>query len=106
MGHRIGTHLPGNFHQTAGNQGASQGRGEGVAPLVEGIGPNGWKREFGDEGFNQITHDRLASAGIEGLLTNRLQLIALAQVGSEGDHLLHAPFLHQIGNADAGVDPA
>ena len=106
MGHRIGTHLPGNVHQTAGNQGASQGRGKGIAPLVESIGPNGGKGEFGDEGFNQIIHDRLAGAGVEGLLTNRLQLIALAQIGSKGNHLLHAPFLHQIGNADAGVDPA
>ena len=30
----------------------------------------------------------------------------LAQVGREGDHLLHAPLVLEIGNADAGVHTA
>ena len=106
VGHRIGPHFPGDLHQPAGNQGPGQGRAEGIAPLVESIGPDRREGEFGDEGFDQVSHNRLAGAGIERLAANRLELIPLAQVGGEGDHLLHSPFLLQIGDADAGVHPA
>ncbi len=106
MGHGIGTHLPGDLHQTPGDQGPGQGRGEGVAPLIEGVGADGGEGEVNDEGLNQVAHNRLAGTGIERLLANRLQLIPLAQVGREGDHLLHAPLIQQIRDADAGVHPA
>ena len=106
MGHRIGTHLPGHLHQPPGDQRAGQGGGQRIATLVEGIGADGGEGELGDEGFNQVAHDRLAGAAVEGLAANRLELIALTEVGGEGDHLLHAPFLLEIGDADTGVDAA
>ena len=56
MGHCIGAHLPGNLHQSARNQGPGQGGAEGITALIQGVGPDRWKRKFGDEWFDQITN--------------------------------------------------
>ena len=106
MGHRIGAHLTGNLHQSACDQGPRQGSAEGITALIQGVGPDRWKRKFGDEWFDQITNQRLAGAGIQCLLANRFKLIPLTQVGSKGDHLLHAPLVFEIRNADAGIHSA
>ena len=106
MGHRIGAHLPGHLHQPACDQGAGQGSGERIAALVERIGPDGGEGELTDERIDQIVHQGAAGAGGEGLEADGLELVALAEIGGEGDHLLHPPFPHQVGNADAGVDTA
>ena len=98
--------LPGQLHQAPGNQGPGQGGGKRIAALIEGVGPDGGEGKFRDEGFDQVGHDRLAGAGIKRLLANWLQFIALAQVGGEGDHLLHPPFLDQIRDTNAGIHPA
>ena len=77
VGHRIGAHLTGNLNQSPRDQGPGQGCGEGIAAFIEGVSPNSREGEFGDEGLDQVAHDRLAGPRIERLLTNRLQLVAL-----------------------------
>ena len=106
MGHGISTHLTGHLHQSTGDQGPSQCRGEGVATLIQRIGANRREGELLNKGLNQIPHQRLTRTGIQGLLTNRFQLIPLAQVSSKGDDVLHTPLLLQVWNADAGIHPA
>ena len=106
MGHCISTHLTGHLHQSASDQRPRQCCGEGVAPLVQRVSADGREGELFDEGLNQIPHQRLTRAGIQRLLTNRFQLIALAEISGEGDDLFNTPFLLQIGNADAGIHPA
>ena len=105
MGHGVGAHLTGHLHQASGNQRPSQGGGQGIAPLVKGVGPNRREGELLNERLNQITHQRLTGSSIKSLLTNRLQLIALTEISREGDHLLHSPLLLQVGDADTGIHP-
>ena len=106
MGHGIGAHLPGHLHQASGDQRSSQGGRQGIATLIEGIGPNGWKRKLANEGFDQIFHPGLTGAGIQGLETDRLEFIALAEIGGQGDHLFDPPLPLEVGNANTGVDAA
>ena len=60
VGHRIGAHLAGNLHKSPRDQGPGQGCGEGIAAFIEGVSPDSREGEFGDEGLDQVTHDRLA----------------------------------------------
>ena len=106
VGHGISSHLAGHLHQATGNQGPGQGGGEGVTALIESVGADRGKGELSDERFDQVTHDRLAGTGIEGLAADRLKLIPLAQVRGEGDHLVHTPLLQEVRDADTGVDTA
>ena len=106
MGNGIRTHLPCHLNQSPGNQGTRQGRGQGIATLVQSIRTDRGEGEFLDERLNQVAHKRLTRACIQSLLTNRLQFITLTKIRRKGDHLLHTPLLHQIGDADAGIHSA
>ena len=103
MGDSIGTHFPGHFHQALRDQRPRQGRGEGVTAFVKGVGTNRRKGEILDKRLDQISHQRLTGTGIQRFLTNRLQLIALAEISGKGDHILNTPFLLEVWDADTGI---
>jgi hypothetical protein len=77
-----------------------------VSAFIESIGSNRWKSEVFDEGLNQISNKRLTGPSVKGFLTNGLQFIPLAQIGRKGNHVFHSPFLLEVGNANAGINPA
>ena len=55
--------------------------------------------------MDQIAHQRLTRSCIQCLLADWFQLIALPEISRKSDHLLNAPLLFQVGDANAGIHP-
>ena len=88
----------------AGDQRARQGRAEQVAVLVDGVAGHRREDEVGDELFLQVFDVDLGGAGGARPLGDGGEVLALADVGDEGDHLV-AALLEDLEDA-GGVEPA
>ncbi|MCY1541325.1 hypothetical protein D9M68_770100 [compost metagenome] len=104
VGHRLGALGMGDAHQVPGDQWPAQGRGHGVAPLVEGAGAQGRENVVAQVLLAQVFDEHLAGAAGQGLGADRREVLGLAQVGAEGDHLGLVVLL-QPAQGDRRVEP-
>ena len=105
MGDRVGALLQRDVDLSARDERTRDGCPQQVAALVDGVGPQHGKDEVADEFLAQIDDVDPDRARPERLLADRQQLLALTEVGTEGDHLA-AVALDEPAQADGGVEPA
>ncbi|VXC69819.1 hypothetical protein SPHINGOAX6_40046 [Sphingomonas sp. AX6] len=107
MRNRIGTDFARNLDQALGNQRPCDRGTEQVQPFVQRIGAHHREDEIADEFLAQIVD--IDVLGLHphhlGLGARGLQLLALPQIGGEGDDLAVIILLEPFQD-DAGVEPA
>ena len=84
--------LVGDLDQPLGDQRPGDGRAEQVFALVDGIGAEHGENEIPDELLAQVVDVDFLDAHGLGLGAGRLDLLALADVGGEGDHFTAVGF--------------
>ena len=105
VGHGVGA-LPGrDLDLSAGDQRAGDRRAEQVRALVDRVGPQHREDEVPHELLPEVHDVDGRRAGAQRLLADRQQLLALAEVGAERDHLA-AVALDQPAEDHRGVEPA
>jgi hypothetical protein len=82
----IRTRLGSNLDQPLGDKRTGNRRTQKVDAFIKCIGPEHREYEIGDELLAQVLDVDFLDAQHLGLAPRRLQLITLAEVGSEGDH--------------------
>ena len=87
-----------------GDQRPRNGGAEQVEPFVESICPEHGKHVIAHEILAQILDIDLPDAKQFRLLTRRLKLLALAEIGGKGHHLATVGHLQPFQN-DRGVEP-
>jgi hypothetical protein len=87
VGDGIGAGLGGDLDQALGDQRPGDGGAEQIFALVDGVGAEHRVDEVAHELLAQVLDEDLLDAGGLGLGAGRLHLLALADVGGEGDHL-------------------
>ena len=105
MGHGIGVDHLGDLDLALGDQRPGDARSEEIGPLIQGVGAKHRKHEVPDELLAQILDEDLLDAEQLRLLPRRLELLALADVGGEGDDLAAIGLLQPAEN-DGGVQTA
>ena len=103
--HRIGAGLARDLDLALGDQRPRDRGAEQVLPFVERVGAEHRKDEIADELLAQIVDEDLAHPHHLGLPARRLQLLALAEIGGEGDDLAAIGLL-QPAQDHRGVEPA
>ena len=105
VGNRIGAGFARDLDLPPGDERPRDGGAEQVDALVDGVGPEHGEDVVAHEGLAQVLDADVAHAERLGLGTRRLQLLALADVGGEGDDLAAVGLL-QPAQDDRGVEPA
>ena len=105
MGDRVGADLLGDLDLPLGDQRAGDAGAEQVLPLVQRIGAEHREDEVADERLAQIVDEDFLDAEHLGLAARRLELLALAEIGGEGDDLAAVGGL-QPAQDHAGVEAA
>ncbi len=93
----------GYVHHQLGDEGAAQGGGEGVVPLVDRAGGQGREGEVADEEVLTVPPERLGGAGGGGPLLQDIEVLLRPHVDVEGDDLV-ASLLSQPFDGHAGVE--
>jgi hypothetical protein len=103
VGYRIGTDLLGDLDLALGDQRARDAGAEQILALVDRIGAKHREHEVAHELLAQIVDEDLFHAELLGFGSCRLQLLALADVGGEGDDLAAVVVLQPLQD-DGGVE--
>ena len=112
--HRIGAHLTRDLDLALGDQRPRDRRAEQIQPLIQRVGAHHREHVIAHELLAQIVDKDMLRlhAGRLGLLARGLELLALAEIGGEGDDLtligLLQPFQDHAGvqSARIGEDDA
>ena len=105
MGDGIGADLAGDLDLAFGDQRPRDRGAEQVGAFIERVGAKHREDEVAHELLAQIVDKDLASAEQLGLAARRFELLALAQIGGEGDDLAAIGLL-QPAQDHRGVEPA
>ncbi len=105
VGDRVGADRVGDLDLALGDQRPRDRGAEEIFALVERIGAEHREDEIAHEFLAQIVDEDLLDAHRLGLAPRRLQLLALADIGGEGDDLAAIGLL-QPAQDDRGVEPA
>ena len=92
MGDGIGAGRLGDLDQALGDQRPGDRGAEQIDALVERVGPEHREDEIAHELLAEIFDEDLLDAEHLGLLARRLELLALAEIGGEGDDLARHRF--------------
>ncbi len=105
--HRVGADLLGDLDLLLGDQRAGDRGAEQVDALVERVRPEHREHVVADEFLAQVLDENVALLDTQHqrLAAGRLQLLALAEVGREGDHLRLVGLLQPLQD-DRGVEAA
>ena len=105
VGHRVGAGLARDLDLALGDQRPRDRRAEQVLAFIDRVGAKHGKNEIAHEFLTQIVDVDLLHAGRLRLRPRRLQLLALADVGGEGDDLAAIHILQPVQD-DRGVEAA
>ena len=107
VGDRVGTDLLGNLDLLLGDERTRNRGAEQVLPLIDGIGAKHREDVIAHEFLAQILDKDIFALDAEqqGLRPRRLQLLPLAEIGGEGDHLAAISGLQPLQD-DGGVQAA
>ena len=97
--------LPGDFDEMLGDQRPGDRGAEQIEPLIQRVGAEHREHEIAHEFLAHVADVDLLDAEQLGLLARRLQLVALTEIGGEGDDF-GAEFGLQPFEDDRGVEPA
>ena len=103
VGDGIGLLLAGDLDQPLGNEGPCNGGAQQVLALIDGVGPKHREDEVSDEFLAEVFDVDLLHTKLFGLLPGGLKLLALADVGGEGDDLAAVLVLQPLED-DRGVE--
>ena len=107
MGDGVGAGLLGDLDEVLGDHRAGDRGAEQILALIERVGAEHREDEIAHEFLAHVDDADVLDAEHLGLLAGRLELLALAEVGREGDDLalvvLLQPFEHDGGVETAGV---
>ena len=105
MGDGIGADLAGDLDLPLGDQRTRDRGAEQVGALIERVGAKHREDKVAHELLAQIVDKDLAGAEQFGLAPRRFELLALAEIGGEGDDLAAIGLL-QPAQDHRGVEPA
>ena len=105
MGHGVGAGRLGDLDLPLGDQRPGDRGAEQIDALVERVRPEHGEDEIAHEFLAEILDEDLLDAEHLGLLPRRLELLALAEIGSEGHDLAPIGLLKPFQD-DRGVEPA
>ena len=105
MTDRVGAGLLRDLDLALGDQRPGDRGAEQIDALVERVRPEHGEDEVAHELLAKILDEDLLDAEHLGLLARRLELLALAEIGGEGDDLAPIGFLKPFQD-DRGVEPA
>ena len=97
--------LAGGIDHELGNERPAQSSGQRILALVNCAGHQGRDDETIDEEIASVNGDGIDGPGLECLLADALDVLALAQVHCESDHV-EVVFLAQPRHHDRGVETA
>ncbi len=103
MGDGIGVFKPGDFDLTLGDQRAGDAGAEEILVLIKGVGADHRVDEIAGEFFREVVDVALRRAGLERLFIEALELLLLADIGTERDDLRVIFFLQPNEN-DGGIE--
>ena len=95
--------LTGDLDHALGDERARDGGAEVILAFVDGAGLHHWKDEVAGELSLEVVDVKLGGAGLHGLLLEALELVFLADVGAERDHL-GVMLVLDPGKEDGGVE--
>ncbi len=87
VGDGVGAGLVGDLDEALGDQRAGNRRSEEVDPLIDRVHPHHREDEVADEFLAKVLDVDLLDPHQFRLLAGRLQLLALSEIGGEGDDL-------------------
>ena len=105
MGDGVGAGQLGDLDLALGDQRPGDRGAEQIDAFIERVRPEHGEDEIAHELLAQILDEDLLDAEHLGLLARRLQLLALAEIGGEGDDLAPIGLLQPFQD-DRGVEPA
>ena len=105
VGDRLGAFLVGHIDHQLGDERPAQGGGERILAFVDRAGHQRRPDEQIDEQVAGVDGDGVDRPGLEGLLLDLLDVLALAQVAGEGDDV-QVVFLADPWHHDGGVEAA
>jgi hypothetical protein len=105
MGNRVGADFIGDFDQAFGDQRPRDRGAEQVFAFVDGVGAEHGKHEVAHEFFAQILDVDVLHAHCLRLGAGRLDFLALADVGGEGDDFALVVVLQPFDD-DRGIEAA
>ena len=105
MGNGVGAYRVGDLDLALGDQWPGDRRAEKIQPLVHRVGAEHGKDIIANEVLAQVFDKYLAHAGHLRFGPRRLQLLALAEVGGEGDDLAGVCLLQPFED-DRRIEPA
>ena len=105
MGHGVGAGRFGDLDLPLGDQGPGDGGAEQIDAFVKRVRPEHGEHEIAHELLAEILDEDLLDAEHLGLLARWCQLLALAEIGGEGDDLASIGLLKPFQD-DRGVEPA
>ena len=103
--HGVGTFGQGDLSQLLADDGTSKGSTQQIL-FIFGTHLQRGHDDVVAHLIDQIGHDQLRSASLEGLLFQALQLIGLANVAGDGDDLRVVIILFQPGDDDGSIQAA
>lgn len=103
---RVGANLAGDFDLAAGDERAAHGGAEEVFAAVDGASAEGGEDEIPHVLLAQVFHVALVGAGGDGLGLDPLELVALADVGGDADHLGAWELVLEPGDDDRCIEAA
>ena len=105
MGDGVGAGLPGDLDQMLGDQWPGDRGAEQIEALIDGVGAEHREDEVADELLAHVHDVDFLDAHHLGFLARRLELVALAEIGGEGDDF-GAEFGLQPFQDDRGIETA
>ena len=105
VGDGVGAGALRDRHEVFGDQGAGDGGPQQVLAFVEGVGAEHREHEIPGELLAHVLDEDLLHPQRLGLAPGRLQLLALPEVGGEGDDLASVPLLQPLQD-DGGIEAA
>ena len=105
VGDGVGVLFEGDLHQALADDGPGEGGAQQVV-LILGTHHHGGDDHIVHHLVHQVLDVQLGRAGLDGLLVEALQLVALPHVGGYGDDLGVVVVLLQPGDDDGCVQPA
>ena len=107
MGNGVGAGLVRDFHQALGDQRARNAGAEQIIAFVAGIGAHHREDVIAHEFLAQVLDEDVlvGNAHRPGLFARGFDLLALAEIGGEGDHLQPALHLEPFGD-DGSIEAA
>ena len=105
MGNGVGAGRFGDLDLPLGDQGPRDRGAEQIDALVKRVRPEHGEHEIAHELLAEILDEDLLDAEHLGLLARRRELLALAEIGGEGDDLASIGLLQPFQD-DRGVEPA